>query len=194
MPDELLLALWLEDELAGPELERVEAWAASQPEQVAAREELRRWKTQIAAVIPAAEEPPYAEFFNSRITRVIRELEPVAAVPAPRKQAFWRAWLMPITACAGMALAFLIGKQSSPDAPVVVETPPRVIYEIPVVYTPDRSVSAEWFDSDPAAATVIVLQGIEAIPDTMDFLETAAISAEDEKTATASRVLREVVQ
>ena len=44
-PDEAKLAMWLDDELQGEELAAMEAWAGSQPEQLAAREEVRRWRT-----------------------------------------------------------------------------------------------------------------------------------------------------
>ena len=68
-----MLALWLDDELRGEELAAVEAWAATQPAQLAARAEVRRWREQIAAVIPASEEPPHLDFFHRRVTRAIRD-------------------------------------------------------------------------------------------------------------------------
>ena len=39
-PDEATLALWLDDELTGPEKAVVEAWASQHPDQLAAREEI----------------------------------------------------------------------------------------------------------------------------------------------------------
>jgi len=57
-PDEATLALWLDDELTGEQLAAVEAWAANQPEKIAAREGIRRWRATMAAAIPASEEPP----------------------------------------------------------------------------------------------------------------------------------------
>ena len=71
-PDEAKLALWLDDELQGEELVAFEAWAASQPEQIAAREDVRRWRKLMASALPATEEPPYPEFFNGRVARAIR--------------------------------------------------------------------------------------------------------------------------
>ena len=55
-PDEATLALWLDDELAGGDLAAVEAWVSGRPEQVTAREDVRRWRAMMAAAIPAAEE------------------------------------------------------------------------------------------------------------------------------------------
>ena len=106
-PDEATLALWLDDELAGEDLAAVEAWALTQPEQLAAREEIRHWRVTMASALPATEEPPYPEFFNSRVLQAIRELAPAAA---PSRRSFsWKSWLMPVAACAGMALTFWAG-------------------------------------------------------------------------------------
>lgn len=191
-PDEVLLALWLDDELQGEELARVEAWAASQPEQLAAREEVREWRRSIAAVIPADEEPPYADFFNSRIEKSIREqtatVERISeTVSAPAKvTSFWRSWFVPATAFAGMALAFWVGtKTHSPEAggPVAKQTTENGIS--PVYYTPEQGVNAEWVRSSGKSATVIVLEGVNAIPDTLDFTETASFQNSDGPSSTA---------
>lgn len=169
-PDEALLALWLDDELTGDELARVESWAAGQPEQLAAREEIRAWRKTIAAAVPATEEPPYPDFFNSRIMRAIRELpvEKQEAAPVRAKISFW-SWLFPATAVAGMALAFWVGTKShteSPSQSVVTNKPVKDV--IPAWYTPEQGVNAEWAKVR-GSSNVIVLQGLSAIPDTQDF-------------------------
>jgi len=189
-PDEVLLALWLDDELQGEELARVEAWASGQPEQLAAREEVREWRRSIAAVIPADEEPPYADFFNSRIEKSIREqtaaVERIsAAVSAPAKVSFWRSWFVPATAFAGMALAFWVGtKTHSPETggPVAKQSDSSIS---PVYYTPEQGVNAEWVKNSGKSATVIVLEGVNAIPDTLDFTETASFQNPDGPSSTA---------
>ena len=99
-PDEAKLALWLDDELAGAELAEFETWALGQPEQLAAREETRRWRAMIGAALPASEEPPFSDFFNSRVAQAIREQTPRAPVAAKRP-AFWKSLLLPVAACAG---------------------------------------------------------------------------------------------
>ncbi len=135
-PDETKLALWLDDELQGEELAAFEAWAGSQPEQIAARAEVRRWRELIAAALPAAEEPPYPDFFNSRVARAIRE--PVAGTRSGGEAAFfWRTLLLPLAACAGMVLAFWLGVQTQSRPPEVdVAGAPRAIPVEPFVYTP----------------------------------------------------------
>src|SRR5687768_12723571 len=100
IPDDELLALWVEDELSGPSTASVDAWASAQPEWLEHRELARQMKPLLRANVPASEEPPYAEFFNARIAREMgREVVAVGSVAtagtAPTK--FWR-WFLPATA------------------------------------------------------------------------------------------------
>lgn len=185
-PDEAKLALWLDDELDGEDLAAVEAWAGSQPEQLAAREEVRRWRKLMASAIPAAEEPPYAELFSGRVARAIRQAAPESVVVAKRRFA-WQTFLMPLAACAGMVLAFWLGTKSTKSGPpeIVVAGAPKAIPVEPIIYTPEKGVNAEWFASSGAAATVIVLNGVDAIPDATDFSKTASMQHESDIDSTA---------
>ena len=183
-PDETRLALWLDDELTGTDLSEMEAWAATRPEQLAAREELRSFRNMMAAHLPASEEPPYPDFFLSRINQGIRDLQ-ATAMPAKPTAAvyFWKSWLMPLAACAGMVLAFGIGKRSNEAAGALTVVPSVS----PVVYTPEEGVDAEWFASTGAGANVIVLEGVAAIPDSTDFSETVYVPTVSESDRTATR-------
>ena len=170
MPDDEMLALWVEDELDGASAAQVNAWAVSQPEWLARREDARAVKALFRrANMPAEEEPPYADFFNSRLSREIaREVAdstPAALSPA-RTRSFLQ-WLLPATAVAGMALCFWAGTRLVSPAPktLTVNAPP-------VLYTPEKGVNAEYFAS--ADAEVIVLDGVAAIPDTFELPETAS--------------------
>jgi hypothetical protein len=183
-PDEATLARWLDDELTGSELAIVEAWAADQPGQIAARSEIRQWRATIAAAIPAAVEPPYPDFFNSRILQAIQA--DVSQATLSKKKPFpWGSWFMPLAACTGMALAFVIGKKSQTPPSYDVTNAPRAIPVEPMVYTPESGVNAEWFASSEATATVIVLSGVAAIPDTTDFSRTASVPSPREIDSTA---------
>jgi hypothetical protein len=172
-PDEVKLALWLDDELEGAELADFEQWIASQPEHTSAREESRQWRRMVAGALPAAEEPPYPDFFNTRVAKAIHDLERTPA-PAAVPRRFWQGWLMPVAACAGMAATFWMGAMvgQPPAAPVVQGADPVTA---PIVYVPEKGVDAEWFSSNEASATVIVLEGVAAIPDSTDFFSTAHV-------------------
>ena len=184
-PDEIRLALWLDDELTGTDLAEMDAWAATRPEQLAAREDLRSFRNMMAANLPASEEPPYPDFFLSRVNQGIRDLQAAETPVKPAAAAvpFWKSWMMPIAACAGMVLAFGIGKRSS-EAPGALTVVPSVA---PVVYTPEEGVDAEWFASSGAGANVIVLEGVAAIPDSTDFSETVYVPTVSEADRTATR-------
>lgn len=173
-PDEVTLALWLEDELSGEELAAMEAWAANESDQLAAREQARHWRATVAAVMPGTVEPPYPDFFNHRVMQALKQ--PPAPVETTAKKSFFRSsWWMPATACVGMALTFWAGKNSqvAPAPELDFANAPRAIPVEPALYTPETGVNAEWFASTEASATVIVLNGVTAIPDSTDFPETA---------------------
>ena len=185
-PDETTLALWLDDELTGEQLAAVESWAANHPDQLAARAQIREWRSMVASAVPATEEPPYPDFFNSRILQSIRETAPrehaTSAVTGSEKAlasgsfwSGWKGWFMPAAACAGMVLAFWSGTKAAKPGAIVeydVSNAPRAIPVEQLVYTPDMGVNAELFASSHASATVIVLNGVAAIPDSTDFFST----------------------
>jgi hypothetical protein len=184
-PDETRLALWLEDELHGEELAAFETWVADRREHLAAREDVRRWRKMMAEGLPDEQEPPYPDFFNHRIAKSIRDLTP-APTAAAKPRFSLGSWFMPLAACTGMVLAFWLGGQRRAVPEIDVTGAPRAIPVEPVLYTPEKGVTAEWFDSLQASATVIVLNGVQAIPDDMDFSETAYIKRAREIDSTAA--------
>jgi hypothetical protein len=175
-PDEETLALWLDDELVGENLAAVEAWAQTQPDQITTRAEIRQWRKTMTSTIPASQEPPYPDFFNTKILQAIRADLPKS--PTAQKPAFsWKSLFLPLSACAGMALAFLAGTHNQvKHEPEYAIIPRAIPVAEPVLYTPETGVNAEWFASKEASASVIVLNGVTAIPDATDFTKTAATS------------------
>ncbi len=186
-PDDNTLALWMDDELEGEELARVEAWAAEHPEQLEAREQVREWRKMIGDSVPASEEPPAPEFFNERILHAIQQSDQTkSASPAPaRRRSTWNTLWMPAAACAGMVLAFLLGgmNQNPDSTPGTAGTGSATT---PHLYTPEQGVDAQWIASSDASATVIVLNGVSAIPDDVDFTSVALHHTLREIDSTAS--------
>jgi len=183
-PDEERLALWVEDELDATSQAAVDAWAATQPEWLERREVARQMKALLGASLPAAEEPPYAEFFNARIAREIEReaamaepvtpaaAEPVSPMVRPSGKT-WR-WFLPATAVAGMVLCFWAGTRITPPAVTLAAPAPLVPATTPVLYTPEKGVKADYFASASADAMVIVLDGVAAIPDSFEVPDTAS--------------------
>jgi len=181
-PDEELLALWVDDALEGPSAAEVDAWASNQPEWLERREQARQVTPWLKAGLPAAEEPPYAEFFNARIAREIgREAGGAVAPTFSRSRGLWN-WFLPATAVAGMVLCFWAGTRMVP-APVVAAPDPVAGPPAPYLYTPEKGVKAAYFASEPADAMVIVLDGLAAIPDSFEIPETASVKEPEEATA-----------
>jgi len=185
-PDDETLALWLDDELKGDAFASVEVWAADQPDQLEARQSIRDWRQRITAVIPRVEEPPYPDFFNSRILTAITDLEGSPGGSVTVKASWWRSgWFMPAAAAAGMTLAFWVGTRtagSQSSSPVV-----EVTRAAPLLYTPETGVQADYFASRGAEATVIVLDGVPAISDALEFHDTAGLSPERDADSTAAQ-------
>lgn len=184
-PTEEALALWVEDELHGAEAVVVDAWAAGHPEWLAHREDARKVKALLKAALPAAEEPPYPDFFNTKIARSISAARPAAVAPKVRPMEWFR-WFMPAAAAAGMAICFWAGMKvnSSPsDGTGMAGVVPVVSVPEPFLYVPEKGVKAAYYASSVADAGVIVLDGVAAIPDSFEVPETAAIREEAPATA-----------
>lgn len=178
-PDDELLALWVEDELDAETAARVDAWASLQPEWVERREQARWSRELLGRTLGGPAEVPHAEFFNARIRREIELAAPAAGgAPAPGKvrRGPWL-WLMPATAAAGMALGFLLGHGGDRGT----AAPPVAAELAPVLYTPEKGVEVEYVGGEEA--TVIVLAGVQAIPDEWEVPETAMVEPEPSRMA-----------
>ena len=103
-PDETRLAQWLDDELTGTDLTEMDAWAATRPEQLAAREDLRSFRNMMATNLPACQEPPYPDFFLSRVNQGIRDLQADGASTktAATALSYWK-WCSPSASASAAA-------------------------------------------------------------------------------------------
>lgn len=176
MPDEETLGRWLEDELTGSERDRVDAWVAENPEWLEWRRETRSWKSTLRAALPAEQEPPAAEFFDARLSRLVREEAgvPKREAPAPAcSEARVSTWWVPVAAAAGMAFCFWAGMR------LATGPGPGTEAVMPVVYTPEQGVEAEVFQSDGVDGVVIVLDGVAAIPDSFEIPDRAALDRDE---------------
>lgn len=184
-PTDEALALWVEDELHGAEAAAVDAWATGHPEWLSHRENARSVKALLKSALPAAEEPPYPDFFNTRVTRAISAPRPAAVAPKARPMEWFR-WFMPAAAAAGMAFCFWAGMKVNP-APAggagMASAVTAVSVPEPFLYVPEKGVKAAYFSSEVADAGVIVLDGVPAIPDSFELPETAAIREDAPATA-----------
>ena len=89
-----------------------------------------------------------------------------------------RLWLAPGAAAAVVA-AFIAGKQmgGSPDGPVAVQPAAEAA---PAVYSAIATVDVRTWQSPEEGVTVIVLDGLEEIPSSVDLLKTTAALEEED--------------
>jgi hypothetical protein len=188
-PDEIRIALWLEDELEGAERNQFDAWVALHPELLRQRDEMRSWKDWMKQSLPESASVPHAEFFQARVAREIRMAHADQTPVSAARHSGWRPFLLPVASAAGMAFCFWLGGRygngtggavaAGPVLPPVMASAALT----PVLYTPESQVAAHAFSSEGAAATVIVLEGVDAMPDSFEVPDSAARDGAREATA-----------
>jgi len=177
---EELLTRWMDGVLTDAEQVELAPYLAAHPELEAEREGIQRMRGEIRRVIPASEDPPYPDFFNAHLERLISE-DRGAVVEEPRPaNGLWRMlslWLAP-AAAAAVVLAFLAGMQlghaRDGGGPAVADA------MAPAVYSPIATVQAAALQDESFGGTVIVLEGLDAIPNSVDLFQTAEQSAASE--------------
>jgi len=128
----------------------------------------------LSRALPGEQSPPASEFFDARIQRIVRESPHAAPSAAGHSRNSRRRmpWL-PAAAAAGMALCFWggthFGTPAAPDTPSSPAPPAAPLANAPILYTPEQGVEAQMFESRPANAMVIVLDGVAAIPDSSEI-------------------------
>ena len=175
-PDDITLTQWMDGELDGDELIRVEAWVRKHPELLAERDAVQAMSASIREHVAESEDPPYPDFFNQRILRAIEEDQRLAQqvgstpVAQTRSRGFWQ-WLLAPMAAGAMAVCFYLGMQvdNNPPGASGVGSVAIVQVEATSVYTPDGAVRADMFKSEAAEATVIVLEGLDDLPDELEM-------------------------
>ena len=174
-PDETTLTLWMDGLLDGEELQNMEVWAQAHPELLAERDAIRTMSQSLQTSIPSSIEPPYPDFFNQRILNAVTEDGAnQVTTSAQSKGGLWR-WLTIPVAAGAMALCFYLGTQNSALKTNTTQYTTTIIK--PTVYTPDSGVEAEIFINAEQNATVIVIEGLQDIP---DDLEIAGIPSKDD--------------
>jgi len=166
-PDEKTLNSWLEGELEGDALRKVEAWAEAHAGDLDAEFKCEiGWNAlndEKLSSLSESVEPPYPEFFNSKIQQSISgEISNDDHVVAP---SFWQKLRLVVAPAAIAALvAFYAGTQmrnASPTQNGIVAT------EESSVYVPHSGIIAAV--SDTGDATEIVLDGLTPISDDLDI-------------------------
>jgi hypothetical protein len=168
-PDEKTLSSWLEGKLEGEELRKVDTWAETHAGEL--DEEFKceiGWcalNDELMASLPDSEEPPYPEFFNSKIQQAISEDSQSEVVSEPSSTPLWQKIRLMIAPAAFAALvAFYAGTQMQNEKPADI---PEVASEQSSVYVPNSGIVAAVSESNDA--TEIILRGLTPISDELDI-------------------------
>lgn len=157
------LSRWLDGEMSDTDLVSFEEQLKHDPMLAKEAQELRALSDSIRTHLPAEMNVPHADFFNSQIQVRISQMEAEEARGGQTDALGWAAlfrWLrQPWFAAAGaVALAVLSFVLFRPAASTPVES------FIISSYTPSARVHAHTFHDAAADATVLMLDGLDAVP------------------------------
>lgn len=158
--DEELLARWLDGELNDAERASFEARLEAEPSLRAEAEAMKQISTAMQEGFQRQVEIPHADFFNSQIQERIEELRREEAKASPVSDVlpggmfgwFAKKWIIAGAAALCLMIAALQLGQSG-NATVVLST-----------YAPNNAIRANAYHSDDADATVLMLDGLAAVP------------------------------
>jgi hypothetical protein len=164
-PDDQLLGRWLDGELTPDETARFEALMAADP---ALREEAQSMKKMgeaIRAHVTMEREVPHADFFNSQIMESIAadqqaEQRAKSGSKATAAAGSWLDWLRAPWIYAGAAAVLIAGFFLVQNQPTSTGGRTQILS----LYAPSASVKATASYNTDADATVLMLDGLEAIP------------------------------
>ncbi len=159
------LIRWLDGEMTAAERAAFEGRLKQDPVLAKDAEELRALSAGIRAHLPATMEVPHADFFNSQIQVRMAQMENEdARASGQSATSAWASlfqWLRQpwLTAAGAVAVAILSFVMLRPG----VESA-ALESSILSSYTPNASVHAHTFHDAAADATVLMLDGLDAVP------------------------------
>ena len=161
---EELFTRWLDDKLSAEELREWETYLENHPELLEERTDYLSVRADLQKAIPADVEPPYPDFFNTHLERLIKEASRTEQPVEQKRGAINRLWLwwMAPAATAAVVFAFLLGMKSArQDAMGVVDAAAGS-----EVYSPLTNVSTEVIVDKESDATLLVVEGLDPLTDT----------------------------
>jgi anti-sigma-K factor RskA len=159
-PEDHDLIRWLDDEMTNAERTAFESRLDADPKLKAEAEEMRQLSQSLRNHVPREMPVPHADFFNSQIQVRISQLEMDEQRAAARRGAssswlggFWMRLLIPAAALVMVGMGWL-----------ALHTPPAAGSVVVSIYTPDSRVQAATVENVEAQATVLLLEGLDAMP------------------------------
>ena len=157
-PDDQLLARWLDNELSPEERTQFESMLAADPALREEAESMKKLGDALRANVTFEREVPHADFFNSQIQEAVSAEQRAQARSkgGATNATSWFSWLRTPWAFAGaaavLALGFFLLRGEAARTEVVS------------LYAPNTGVQASVSYNEDAGATVLLLEGLEAVP------------------------------
>lgn len=171
---EELFSKWIDDCLTPDEQVIVDAALAEDPSLIEEVESARGLGDLMKSEFPASQEPMYPDFFNSQILNKVAQIDREGAAKTAEKSSPWWARIgfawVPASGLAAV-LAFFAGTKVNPpeqDADFAAAT------ELPNVYTPGGNHKTRVVANAQGEVSVIVVEGLDAIGDDVDFATVGA--------------------
>ena len=164
---EELLTRWMDDGLSDEELRELEPVLTEHPELHEERADYARLREELRTAVSSEIEPPFPDFFNSHLERLVREEgRGVDKTDSRRREgAFNRLWIwwMAPAAAAAVVMAFLLGMKSAQPANQggMVDAAAGS-----GVYSPFAEVSTEVILDRESDSTLLVVEGLAPLADT----------------------------
>jgi hypothetical protein len=157
------LSRWLDGEMNDTEHAALEEQLKLDPVLAKEAKELRALSATLRSHLPAEMKMPHADFFNSQIQVRIAQMEAEETRLKQPTSTGWRnllqwlrqPWLAAASALALAVFSFVLFRPASGDP-----TTSTILSS----YTPNTQVRAHTFHDEAASATVLMLDGLDAVP------------------------------
>jgi anti-sigma factor RsiW len=162
---EELLTRWMDDGLSDEELRELEPVLTEHPELHEERADYARLREELRTAVSSEIEPPFPDFFNSHLERLVREEGRGVDKTRRSEGAFnrlWIWWMAPAVAAA-VVMAFLLGMKSAQPVNQGGMVDAAAGSE---VYSPLAEVSTEVILDRESDSTLLVVEGLAPLADT----------------------------
>jgi anti-sigma factor RsiW len=169
---EELFVKWIDGQLTPDEENELNALMEGDSQIEADLREMKQLTQALKGKVPSSVEPPYGDFFNSQLMRKV-DLQIESQSPARKAKRRWEslkwAWV-PVGAMA-LVLSFFAGHRIArpAEAPVIVAAVESGA-SLTTVYFAGDSLDAKVISDSNGDVSAIVVNGISAIRDDIDFV------------------------
>ncbi|MEN8864516.1 MAG: hypothetical protein ABF381_02945 [Akkermansiaceae bacterium] len=170
---EELFVKWIDDQLTSEEGSQLDALFQADPDLKAVLTEMKALSKSVSAEVPVSVDPPYGDFFNSQLMRKV-DLEIEARTPAKKVERWWESfrWAWAPVGALALVLSFFAGHRVARPAEVPVAQGQKIttkVESLPTVYFTGESLDAVVIADSDGDVSAIVVNGLSAIRDDIDF-------------------------